>query len=292
MPSDSEDASSMNGRDNVPGLLDWIKSLIKPKQETSLREAIEDYIDEPESYEDEPTISAEERAILSNILDLGEVAVIDVMVPRAEVIAIDESTTKKELFALLAEKQFSRIPVYKDNLDNVVGTVHIKDIMQTLANNKEIVIADMLTDIPIVSPSMSILDLVITMRKQRRHMVMVVDEYGGIDGLVTIGDVIESIIGEIDDEHDPEEEHEITVSDDGSVLADGRVDIEEFEERFGEFLSEEEREESDTLGGVVSFIAGRVPARGEILKHGTGVTFEVLEADPRRVARLKISKIP
>ncbi len=274
------------------GLVGWVKNMFAPKPDTTLREAIEEYIEEPQSYEDVPTISAEERAILSNILSLQHITVLDVMVPRADIIALELGTKREELFALLAEKQFSRIPVFKDNLDDVVGTIHIKDIMAALAKNEDIVIGEMLTDIPIVSPSLSILDLVIKMRQSRRHMVMVVDEYGGIDGLVTIGDVIESIIGEIDDEHDTDEDHEIVVNEDGSILADGRVDIDDFEERFGRFFSDEERQDSDTLGGIVCDIAGRVPARGEILMHKAGLRFEVLDADPRRVNRLKISQMP
>ena len=306
MPHESEDPSSiatpdktvqdarqkdLNGQEPV-NLITWIKTLVKGKPESSLREAIEEYIEEPENFEEVPTISVQERAILANILNLRDMNVINVMVPRADVVAIDVNTTNKELFALLAERQFSRIPVYHETLDEVLGTVHIKDIMAVLAKGQDINIKDLVADVPIVSPSMPLLDLVLKMRQSRRHMVMVIDEYGGIDGLVTIGDIIESIIGEIDDEHDTDADPEMVEDGDGSILADGRVDIEEFEERFGELLSEDEREESDTLGGLVSAMAGRVPARGEVLTHDTGMIFEVLDADPRRINKLRITNIP
>ena len=123
-------------------------------------------------------------------------------------------------------------------------------------------------------------------------MALVVDEYGGIDGLVTVGDIIEAIIGEVDDEHDIQEDPSLTEHKDGSVIADARVNLEEFEERYGTILTEEEREESDTLGGLVFDTAGRVPARGEMITHDTGMVFEVLEGDPRRIERIKITHIP
>ena len=273
-------------------IFSWIKSLIKNKPESTLRKTIEEYIEKPKSFEETPTISTQERAILSNILDLRDINVLDVMVPRADIVAIDVSITNNELFSLLAEKQFSRIPVYHETLDEVLGTVHIKDIMASIAKGLDINIKNLITELPVVSPSMSLLDLVLKMRQSRRHMVMVIDEYGGIDGLVTIGDIIESIIGEIDDEHDTNSNPEMLKESDGSITADGRVNIEEFEERFGTLLSKEEREESDTLGGLVSDIAGHMPTRGEILTHKTGMIFEVIDADPRRINKLRITNIP
>ncbi|MEM6781273.1 MAG: transporter associated domain-containing protein, partial [Pseudomonadota bacterium] len=141
-------------------------------------------------------------------------------------------------------------------------------------------------------PSMPVLDLMLQMRQSKKHMAMVIDEYGGIDGLVTIGDVLEAIVGEIDDEFDLDEHPEMIERNDGSVLADARVDIDEFEERYGELLTEEERNDIDTLGGLVFSVAGRIPARGEVLKHDSGIVFEILDADPRRINRLRIKNIP
>lgn len=288
--SQTEKKAQSNGH-KPENLISWFKNLVKLRNDTSLREAIEEYIEEPEHPEAD-SVSAQERALLLNILKLRDISVVNVMIPRADIIAIEENTTKEELLALLSEKQFSRLPVYRETLDEVLGTIHIKDILSSLAKDETIDIPALVTEIPIVSPAMSILDLMLEMREHKRHMVLVVDEYGGIDGLVTIGDVIESIIGEIDDEHDIDEDPQMKEQDDGSVIADARVSIEEFEQRFGKRLSSEEREESETLGGLVFLMAGRVPARGEVLAHTTGMVFKILDADPRRIKSLKIYKIP
>lgn len=255
----------------------------------SLREAIEDLMDDHDS-EGNGNIqtSAHERLLISNILKLQESTVDDVMVPRADIIAIDVEASQEDLMAILSEHQYSRIPVYRETLDDVIGTVHIKDILAQLAAGKTVTIQDIIRDIPIVSPAMPVLDLILFMKEKRKHMVLVVDEYGGIDGLVTLGDVIEIIVGEIEDEYDTSTHNILVQRPDGSILAEGRVDLEDFEEKFGTYFSDEEREENDTLGGLVSMIAGRVPARGEILQHNNGIEFEVLDADPRRINRLKI----
>lgn len=278
------------------GLLDRMKSLFgngngRGSDHEALREAIEEYIDEPPHPETD-AVSAHERVLLSNILHLRDVRVYDVMVPRADIAAIEIETGREDLLDFLAERQFSRFPVYRGTLDDVLGTVHIKDVITAIAQGRKIRLKDLLADIPVISPSLPILDLLLEMRKTRRHIALIVDEYGGIDGLVTMGDVMEAIIGEIDDEHDRETAPQIVEEADGSILADARLDIEEFEQRFGAILSEEEREESDTLGGLVFAMAGRVPARGEVLAHATGMIFEVLEADPRRISRLRIRDIP
>ncbi|MCF8495272.1 MAG: hemolysin family protein [Alphaproteobacteria bacterium] len=265
---------------------------LRSSSETSLREAIEDYIEEtPDEAASDPA-ERHERLLLSNILKLRNFTVVDVMIPRADIVAVNAGASQEELLALLAEKQYSRLPVYEETLDHVLGTIHIKDVLAALARGQRVDVKGMIREIPIVSPAMPVLDLIMEMRQSRRHMAMVVDEYGGIDGLVTIGDVIEAIVGEIDDEHDGAAPAQIIERPDGVIVADARVDIEEFEERFGFILSEEEREESDTLGGLVCMLAGRVPARGEILTHPSGLVFEVQDADPRRVHTLKIRKIP
>jgi len=258
--------------------------------EQSLREAIEELIDDRDrDTESDVQTSAHERLLISNILKLQESTVDDVMIPRADIIAIEITASQSDILALLSEHQYSRIPVYRETLDDAIGTIHIKDIVAQLAAGKEISIKDIIRDIPIISSAMPVLDLILFMKEKRKHMVLVVDEYGGIDGLVTLGDVIETIFGQIDDEYDTSSDHNILLQrPDGSILAEGRVDIEVFEEKFGEFFSDSEREENDTLGGLVFSIAGHVPARGEIFHHKSGVEFEVLDADPRRINRLKI----
>ena len=294
MATQSGPVEALNGgtEKKKTGLWAWLKSLSKPKNGSEhLREALEEYIEELDNGETQ-SIALHERTLISNVLKLRDMTVVDVMIPRADIIAIDIDTTQEDLLALLSEKQCSRIPVYRETLDDVIGTVHIKDLLSRLAIKKEIQIKELIRDVPIVSPSMPVLDLMLQMRQSKKHMTLVVDEYGGIDGLVTIGDVLESIVGEIDDEFDFDEQPEMIEKSDGSIYADARVDIDEFEERFGLLLSDEEREESDTLGGLVFTIAGRIPARGEVLKHESGVVFEILDADPRRINRLRIKNIP
>jgi len=258
-----------------------------------LREAIEDYIIEVENGDlTADAAFAHERALLSNILSLRENSVSEIMIPRADIVAIDVTTSQSELLNLLSEKQNSRIPVYKDTLDEVLGTIHIKDILASLAQGREIDIEDLLRHVPIISPAMSVLDLLMMFREMKKHMALVVDEFGGIDGLITVGDVLESIVGEIDDEYDLETDPSMSENKDGSISADARIDIDEFEEKYGEIFTEEERECIDTLGGLVFALAGRIPARGEIIVHPNGMIFEVIDADPRRVNRLLIKKMP
>ena len=274
------------------GIFGKISSFFKPKTDPTIREAIEEYIEgENGEYEESP-FSDHERTLLSNVLELHDMDAVDVMIPRADIIGISYDITQEELLGLLAEKQYSRFPVYKETLDNVLGVIHIKDILACIASNEEIEIDKLVRDVPVISPSMDVLDLLLQMRITRKHLVLVVDEFGGIDGLITLGDLLESIVGEIDDEHNPEEQAEMVLQSDGTVLADARVDIDEFEDEFGNILTKEERQETETLGGLVFFMAGRVPVRGEVLKHKTGMVFEVLEADPRRVNRLCIRNIP
>lgn len=277
------------------GLLTRLKQLVsKPKNGSeTLREALEEYIEEfDEDNEVSSSIAAHEKALISNVLELRDTTVIDVMIPRADIAAIEVGATKESLMELLAEKQFSRIPVYRDTMDEILGTVHIKDILSVLAADKELNLKDMIRPVPIVSPSLPVLDLLLKMQSDKKHMVLVVDEYGGIDGLATIGDVIEAIVGEFDDEFDAETAPQIEAKPDGSIVVDARLDIEDFEEEYGEILSEEEREEVDTLGGLVFYTASRIPARGEVIKHDSGMVFEILDADQRRVNRLRIRNIP
>ncbi|MFK7840559.1 MAG: hemolysin family protein [Bdellovibrionales bacterium] len=276
-------------------LLSIIKTFFAPKQQdTSLRDAIEEYIEEPDNFalEAMDSESLHERALLSNILALRDISVDRVMVPRADIVAVDSSASTEDLFAVIADSQVSRLPVFKDNLDNVIGTIHLKDILSAQAKGENFIISDNITEIPIISPSMPILDLLLTMRQSRRHMALVVDEYGGIDGLITIGDIVESVLGEIEDEHDTQEDPQLLPADDGSIIADARVSIEHFESEYGTLLSDDERSESDTLGGLVFTIAGRIPVRGEVLTHDSGMEFEIMDADPRRINVMRIRNIP
>ena len=238
-------------------------------------------------------ITLHERTLLNNILKLRDIRVVDMMIPRADIIAADIHTPWDELVHIVSQANISRLPIFHENLDNILGTVHIKDLFGYRPDEGPMDLGGYLTDIPIVSPAMPVLDLILEMRQNKRHMVLVVDEHGGIDGLVTLADLIETIVGEIDDEHDNEDdEPQMYLDEDNSLIADGRIHIDHFEQEFGELLKKSEREECDTLGGLVFTIAGRVPAHGEILKHSSGMEFEILDGDSRRINKIRIRNIP
>ncbi|MCB1530215.1 MAG: HlyC/CorC family transporter [Rhodospirillales bacterium] len=290
---DNADAEPSPDSSEKGGAFPWIKRLLPSKPEDhNLREALEDYIEELDES-DSHSVAVHERNLISNVLKIRNMTLVDVMIPRADIAAIEVNASEEDLMALLSEKQFSRIPVYRETLDDVIGSVHIKDIMACMAAKKELNIRNMLRDIPVLSPAMAVLDLLLLMQEQKKHMALVTDEYGGIDGLVTIGDIIEAIVGEVEDEFDTDDQPELIEKPDGTLLADARYDLEEFEEKYGCLLKEEEREDADTIGGLVFLAAGRVPARGEVIRHeSSGMVFEIVDADPRRVERVLIKNIP
>lgn len=227
----------------------------------------------------------------------------DVMVPRANIVAVDNSATLTELSLAFKDAGHSRLPVYKETLDDPVGMVHIKDLLpylmldakgrtgKTYPNRK--VIQYIRRPVLFVPPSMLAQDLLRRMQARRTHMAIVVDEYGGTDGLVTIEDLIEPIVGDIDDEHDEvEAEVQIVTGKGGRSVweADARISIDAFEETIGrEFATPDQEEDVDTLGGLIFTMSGRVPERGEIIKHADGLEFEIIDADPRRLKRLRIT---
>ncbi len=299
MPQDAEPPSSgkhENAAAESSGFFSTlIKKFIRPKNNGNhhLREAIEEIIEGmDDSSETQESVSTHERTLIANVLKMRDLTVVDVMIPRADIVSIDIDSTPEELMALLAEKQVSRIPVYRDTLDDVIGTVHIKDILSCLGAGRPVRLADIIRDVPIVSPAMPVTDLLLMMKENRKHLVMVVDEFGGIDGMATIGDIIQAALGEVEDEFDTEEQPQMMERPDGTLLADARLDIEEFEEKVGAILTDDEREDVDTLGGLIFSIAGRVPARGEVIRHESGVIFEIIDADPRRVNTLRIKNLP
>ena len=281
--SDSSIANAVGG---------FVRRLVGSRNgEDAVREAIEELIEEqPEAATE---IESEERNLLANILALRDQTVADVMVPRADIIAIDVTASLNDLVDLINREAHSRIPIYQDNLDDAIGMVHIKDVLvarQNMDSNaaERLNLKNILRDVIFVSPSMQVLELLLEMRVKRTHMALVVDEYGGVDGLLTIEDLVEEIVGEIEDEHDQNEEPVLVRLDDGAIDADARVSIESFEETTGPILTDEEREEVETLGGLVFSLIGRVPIRGELVKHSTGMELEILDADPRRVKRLRV----
>jgi CBS domain containing-hemolysin-like protein len=256
-----------------------------PADAQALREVVAELIEEPLS---ESGISPAERMLLANIIKLRERRVADCMVPRADIAAIDVGAPIKELVDLMAAHGYSRVPVFRGTLDDVIGMVHVKDIMPCLAQSRPCVIPDLLRPVLYVAPSMPASKLLLQMRQTRQHMAVVIDEFGGIDGLVTIEDLVEQIVGEIEDEHDAPAPPPIIARADGTLLTDARLTIEAFEHQTGVHLPPLDGEDIDTLGGYVTHLAGRVPHVGENFPGETGLSFEVLEMEQSRVKRLRI----
>lgn len=278
----------------LQGVKNWLRSLRRGRNgESSLRHAIEELIEESEGESEEALISRDESSLLLNILKLRDLTAYDIMVPRADIAAVPNDITLDGLVHAIIDQGHSRYPVFRETLDDVVGMLHIKDVLACSSGDRPFDMAALLRKVLFVAPSMRALDLLLQMRMSRIHMALVVDEFGGIDGLVTIEDVVEEIVGEIEDEHDVAEGPKLIPRPDGTLIADARATIEEFEQRVGPVLTEEEREHDiDTLGGLVFSLTGRVPSRGELVTHPSGLAFEVLEADPRRIRRLRVRNLP
>ncbi|WP_099248982.1 hemolysin family protein [Pelagimonas phthalicica] len=226
--------------------------------------------------------------------NLSRMRVEDVAIPKAEIVAVQNTIDKDELVSVFRESGLTRLPVYDGTLDTPVGMAHLKDFALSQGFNGaggDFDLQKMLRPLLFVPPSMPIGVLLSKMQTERRHMALVIDEYGGVDGLVTIEDLIEQVIGEIEDEHDTDEGQFWAKESQGSYLALSKTPLEDFEAELGMTLTEDEEidaEEIDTLGGLVFMLAGRVPTRGEIVPHPAGVDFEVVDADPRRIKRLRV----
>jgi magnesium and cobalt transporter len=258
----------------------------------SLRDSFEELIEE---HEDERgSIDPGERALIKNILNLNGLSAEDVMVPRADIVAIDITASLEDLLALINKVGHSRLPVYHHSRDDVVGMVHIKDVVREIGVSEKFNFRKILRKAMFVSPTMPVMDLLIQMQLSHLHMALVVDEFGGVDGLVTIEDLIEQIVGEIEDEHDVSDGPRFEATADGAFIADARFPIDQFEAAVGPVMTDEERgEDVDTLAGLVFTVAGRVPNRGELIVHQpTGIEFEILDADPRRIKRLLVRNLP
>jgi CBS domain containing-hemolysin-like protein len=285
VPDDSSTGS--NGRSFWGGLRTL---LFGSDGETTLRDEIEEAID---SHEGEVPrvgdLSHVERQMLRNLLHFGERTAGDIAVPRGEIIAVPETIGFEALVAALAEAGHSRLPVYRESLDQVIGMVHIKDVfaLQVTGAEPPSDISTLLREPLFVPESMGVLDLLARMRADRVHLAIVVDEFGGTEGLVTIEDVVEEIVGEIEDEHDEEQEGLLIPVEDGIWEADARAELEDVAETVDARLAEVE-EDVDTIGGLAVVLAGHVPQSGEIVEHPSGWRLEVTDSDTRRVNRLRL----
>ena len=293
---DEQGSSTRSEEDSRSGLWAGIRTLLfGGNSEPSLREQIEEVIDEAEEEGAERRgssivgdLSPIERKMLRNLLHFGEQTVDDVAVPRGEIIAISESASFEEIVAIFADAGHSRLPVYRETLDEVVGMIHVKDVFAVLAEGRSPPpLLDLLRQPLYVPQSMGVLDLLAEMRAKRTHLAIVIDEYSGTDGLVTIEDLVEEIVGEIEDEHDDEPTALFVPDADGCWDADARAELDDIGEVIDPRLAEVD-EDVDTLGGLAAVLAGHVPAVGEVLHHPSGWRIEITEADEKRVHRLRL----
>ncbi len=302
-----------------PSLFERLRSLLGLGP-ASIRDDIEDALEDTTTTAD---FSPQERAMLKNVLGLHELRIADIMLPRADIVAVAGGASLAEVLSLFRTAGHSRLPVYGETLDDPRGMVHIRDFLDHLAGavelaprrnrkprgktgaaaplpastfggldlSKPLISAQILRPVLFVPPSMPAIDLLVKMQATRTHMALVIDEYGGTDGLVSIEDIVEMIVGDIEDEHDATETPTITASGDGSFIADARASLEDISKALQVDLSaSDDAEEVDTIGGLVTTLAGRVPVRGEIVGGEAGLEFEILDADPRRVKRVRVHR--
>ena len=308
--SDAE-RSEKGQREGQGGLLERLRSLLGLGY-GSVRDDIEDALEESKEDAD---FTPQERAILKNVLALHDVRVADIMVPRADVIAIAADTPLNEVLATFRTAGHSRLPVFGETLDDPQGMIHIRDFVDFLASeprfglapegavgatrlrvsgvevgmSMSLAAAAILRPVLFAPPSMPALDLLLKMQTSRTHMALVIDEYGGTDGLVSIEDVVEAIVGDIEDEHDEAERPKVAPGPDGTFFVEARAPLDEVSEATGfDFSALADAEGVDTIGGLLTNFVGRVPGRGEIVTGLGEFEFEVLDADPRRVKRVKI----
>jgi CBS domain containing-hemolysin-like protein len=308
----NEYGSERQGQAAKPRLIDRLRAVFGLSG-ASIRDDIQDALEDTSAQTD---FSAQERLMMKNVLALHELRVIDVMVPRADIFAVALTMTLAEVLAMFRTAGHSRLPVHGDTLDDPRGMIHVRDLVDYIAAAEEPVTppdgaaaapggklvmslgsldlglplsaAKILRPVLFVPPSMPALDLLVKMQTTRTHMALVIDEYGGTDGLVSIEDIVEMIVGDIEDEHDLDDGPKIEPTEGGAFLVDARADLDEVSAALGADLEAmSDAEDIETVGGLVTALAGHVPVRGEIIVEG-GYEFEVLDADPRRVKRLKI----
>lgn len=269
------------------------KIFASSKTNSELKESLEGVIEELDA--DEGTFGEEERSILLNTLSFRALRVDDAMVPRADIVAIEENTSFEGMMDIFVSASISRLPVYRDTLDEVIAMVHIKDAFRVFAknmNNQNFPsVKSIQRPILFVPPSMKLIDLLTKMQKTHIHMALVVDEYGGTDGLLTIEDLVEQIVGDIEDEHDITEGVLMRELSDGTLHVDARLPIEELEDLLGvDFLADDQDDDVDTLGGLVFTLAGHIPQKGDIIEHENGINFEIMEGDTRHIKHILVHR--
>lgn len=275
-------------------IYNYFKKLLKKPQEVPLIDRLENLIEEDQANpEDKVPDDNSELALVANVLGLKELTAADIMVPRVDIVAAKADTTLDEFIDIFSKTSFSQIPIYNNTLDDVIGIVRVRDFLPYIKNPKSFNIKSLLKEVIYVVPSIQILELLVEIKSSANHMALVVDEFGGIDGLVTLQDVVSEIVGEIQQNRDifPQ----VVTRPDGSFVANGKMLLTECEEMLGVDLLEPyaqdgELPDVETLAGLTMLMAERMPTRGEILMHPSGIEFEIADADPRRVKRIIIRK--
>ena len=275
----------------LKNLSNKIKTFFKINERENIKDVLEDLIEDNGNGQEK--IDDGTKNIFKNVINLNNKSIEDVMIPRADIDAVSLETTYADLVSFIDKTKHSRIPVFDDNLDKIQGMVHIRDLFEKInqTNNKKNtkISKKMIRKILFSSPSMKVLDLLLKMRSEQIHMSIVVDEFGGTNGIVTIEDLVEEIVGEIKDEHDFEEADEIKKISKKSFEISARILIEDFEERLKVNLNLDDKNEVDTLGGFIFFLLGRIPGRGEVINYKKKLEFTIIEADTRRIKRVLVT---
>jgi CBS domain containing-hemolysin-like protein len=269
-----------------------IKSFFFSSNKENIKDVLEDIIeDNGNSVE---SIDDGTKKIFKNIIQLNDKCIEDVMIPRADIDSVSSSIKINQLITFINKTKHSRIPVYEENLDKVIGMIHIRDLFEKINKSTKVkrdikISRTIIRKILFSSPSMRILDLLLKMRSEQIHMSIVVDEFGGTNGLVTIEDLVEEIVGEIKDEHDFEEIDIIKKISKKTYEVSARVTVDEFEKKLGIFFESVDKEDIDTVGGLVFNLIGKIPSRGQVISHKSGLEFTILDADTRKIKRLLVN---
>lgn len=288
---DSRSTASLESPSRINSAVRWFREKVGMRNEGSLKELIEEALEE--GGDETADISAEEKSLLKNMINFGELTVKDIMIPRSDIMGVARSVSIDELKQHVITIGHTRIPVYDESLDTIEGFIHVKDLFPHLASGDTFHLGEVIREILFVPPSMRIVDLLMKMRVSGCHIAIVVDEFGGTDGLVTMEDLFEELVGEIQDEHDGHEsEPTMRWLGDHMVEADARTPIDKLESALGEGLSENGvAEDIDTLGGLIFSNLGRVPVRGEVVMLKTHLKAEILLADPRRIRLVRLTRL-
>ncbi len=273
------------------GLKSRLLGFLKKDTENNARQTLEEIIEET-TKEEESSLENDERVLLGNVLNLRDLTADEIMIPRTEIIAAPHTISFSDLVKKFIKTGVARLPIYQGTLDNVIGFISAKAVLKNVDIKKNTSIKSLINDILFVSPAMRTLDLLLQMRESGTKMAIVVDEYGGADGLITLSDLMEEIIGDIQDAHEDEPVSFIKEVGKDMFEVDARTELRELERKLECPFPRDDDEDMNSIGGFVTSVLGRVPVRGEFVKHESGLECEILEADPRRIKKIKILSLP